>query len=410
MDPNVFSDPNYADQMDAALRDIPSMSLVVDLPDLFDEQTGIYMNGSMRGREWERPCSLEMLNPDGSPGFQANAGVRLRGGFSRRDSNPKHALRFYFRGDYGTPKLEFPLFGSEGVDKFDKIDLRTSQNYGWQNSPEEGDLNTMNRDVFSRDLQAALGQPYTRSRYYHLYINGVYWGLYQSQERAEARFAETYFGGDKDDYDVIKVDTPGGHVIEATDGTTESWEAIWTATQGGFETDEKYFALEGKSPSGTRDPLLPVLVDIDNLIDYLLIVFYTGNYDAPVSKFFANQEPNNFYAINDRLNLNEGFRFFSHDAEHSLHVSQENVGTGLYENRVSIAEPGQALNAQGVADPNLEMQVTQFAYFHPQWLHHRLSENSKYRARFALRARALLGAGGPMTPALVAQETTTGFQ
>jgi hypothetical protein len=134
---------------------------------------------------------------DGTAGFQANAGVRIRGGFSRKPDNPKHAFRFIFRSDYGTPKLLYPLFGGEGAGSFDKIDLRTSQNYSWSvDGGADFSENIMNRDVFSRDLQRELGRPYTRSRYYHLYINGVYWGLFQSQERSEAKYAATYFGGD----------------------------------------------------------------------------------------------------------------------------------------------------------------------------------------------------------------------
>jgi hypothetical protein len=64
----------------------------------------------------------------------------------------------------------------------------------------------MNRDVFSRDLQREMGVPYTRSRYYHLYLDGVYWGLFQAEERPDAWFAETYLGGEREDYDVVKVE------------------------------------------------------------------------------------------------------------------------------------------------------------------------------------------------------------
>ena len=45
------------------------------------------------------------------------------------------------------------------------------------------------RDTWSRDTQGALGQPHARSRWLHLYINGIYWGIYQIEERAEATFA-----------------------------------------------------------------------------------------------------------------------------------------------------------------------------------------------------------------------------
>ena len=45
-----------------------------------------------------------------------------------------------------------------------------------------------------------------RGEYYHLYINGQYWGLFNTCERPEASYGETYFGGRKEDYDVIKVE------------------------------------------------------------------------------------------------------------------------------------------------------------------------------------------------------------
>ena len=37
-----------------------------------------------------------MVDPDGTEGFQINAGVRIRGGFSRTGNNPKHAFRLFF--------------------------------------------------------------------------------------------------------------------------------------------------------------------------------------------------------------------------------------------------------------------------------------------------------------------------
>ena len=147
MDPDVTTDPNYSDLIDDALLDIPSISLVTDNENLFDPITGIYVNANMHGKNWEKLSSVELINPDGSEGFQINAGVRIRGGWSRHPENPKHAFRLFFREEYGNAKLQFPLFEDEGVSEFDKIDLRTSQNYSWSYN---GDArNTMNRDIFS---------------------------------------------------------------------------------------------------------------------------------------------------------------------------------------------------------------------------------------------------------------------
>ena len=396
LDPDITESESYRNDVESAFRAIPSISLATDLSNLFDEETGIYMNAQERGEAWERPCSIELLSPDGAHGFGANAGVRIRGGYSRTGSNPKHAFRFFFRSEYGTPKLRYALFGEEGATEFDRIDVRTSQNYAWSGSNDDTYENTMNRDVFSRDLQRELGRPYTRSRYYHLFINGVYWGLFQSQERAENHFASTYLGGSKDDYDIVKTATDQDYTIEATDGSLDLWREVWDLAEQGFETDTNYYRLEGKTRQGERDPSARVLVDIDNLIDYMLVIFFTGNYDGPASKFFSNQNPNNFYAIASRVNQNQGFTFYAHDSEHSLMNDSVSITTGIDEDRVNIGEEG--INDRGVTDSDYRMRVTRFEKFHPQWLHHRLTENAAYRARFAARAKTVLEDDGPMTP------------
>lgn len=394
LDPRVVEDPAYAELIDDAFLAIPTLSLATELPNLFDTDTGIYVNALGHGMDWERPVSVELLDPsdDGAHGdeFQANGGLRIRGGWSRYSHNPKHAFRLFFRGDYGPTKLEFPLFGDEGVDSFDCVDLRTSQNYSWSFKTTTGSANTMNRDVFSRDLQREMGRPYTRSRYYHLYLNGVYWGLYQTQERPEASFAESYLGGQKEDYDVVKVngDEPTARVIEATDGNLDAWERVWELCEQGFASDENYYRLQGLTPDGSEDPHGETLVDIDNLIDYMLVIFFAGNFDSPTGSFTGNKGPNNFFAIRDRESGDEGFVFFAHDAEHALHAQAWSPGIGVYENRVNI----------GDIDGNYRMVVTEFENFHPQWLHHRLTEHQEYRDRFDERVRLHLLADGPATP------------
>jgi hypothetical protein len=248
----------------------------------------------------------------------------------------------------------------------------------------------MNRDVFSRDCQKDMRQPYSRSRYYHLYLNGLYWGIYQTQERAEASFAESYFGGSKEDYDVIKVDIGDDfnlYEIEATDGNTDSWEAIWNMCQQGFSSNSNYFKLLGLNPNGIADTSLNVFVDVDNLIDYMLTIFYGGNFDSPVSKFSSNYNPNNFFVIDDRTKKRDGFRFFVHDAEHSLLADPVSPGVGIDENRVNIGNTN-----------NNRMYVSYFGKFHPQWLHFKLTENAEYRLRFADRVYRHFFNTGVFTP------------
>lgn len=369
MDTKVTNSVQYSGLMDDALTDIPSISIVTDLNNLFNATTGIYVNAMNHGEDWERFCSVELLDPKGGTGFNINAGLRMRGGWSRHGGYPKHAFRLFFREEYGASKLKFPLFGDEGVDEFDKIDLRCEQNYSWSNDASVSDKNTCIREVFSRDTQRDMGQPYTRSRYYHLYLDGMYWGLYQTQERSEARFAADYFGGSAEDYDVVKVNTENySYYVEASDGNLDSWQKLYNLCNKGFSGNDTYFSLEGKDAQGNPVKGGEVLVNIDNLIDYMLTIFYTGNFDAPTSSFGGNSGVNNFYAINRRDDKSEGFVFFNHDAEHSMMIDPVSPGIGLYENRVS-----------------LDMSVSDLTHFHPQWLHYKLTSNKEYRQRFADR-------------------------
>ncbi len=152
MDPEVVNSDLYKAQMDAALLDLSSISVITDNENLFNADTGIYVNAEGQGMEWERECSVELINPDQSDGFNVNAGLRIRGGWSRHYNYPKHAFRLFFREEYGAAKLNFPLFEDEGVSEFDKVDLRCAQNYSWANN-DNSTYNTYVREVFTRDSQ-----------------------------------------------------------------------------------------------------------------------------------------------------------------------------------------------------------------------------------------------------------------
>jgi hypothetical protein len=375
MDPDILNNALYRDQITNAMLAVPSISFVTDPENLFNRSTGIYVNALNYGREWERPVSVELLNPDSSAGFQIDAGMRIRGGWGRYGYNRKHAFRLFFRGEYGAAKLEFPLFGDEGVDRFDCVDLACPQNYSWTKPGDDDLQNTFLRDVFSRDTQRDMGQPYTRSRYYHLYINGTYWGLYYTQERSEASYAVSYFGGAKEDYDVVKVAAGplGPKDIEATDGDLEAYRRLWEAAVQGFGTKESYFKIQGLNPDGTRNPGYERLLDVDNLIDYMLCTFFVGDFDAPISNFFGNVDPNNFYGIYNR-SRQEGFYYFRHDAEHTMF----NVPQGI--DRTGPYPAGQL-----------------FQDFNPQWLHQQLVQNPEYVMRFADRVQKHFFGDGALT-------------
>jgi hypothetical protein len=358
MDPDIVNNAVWRPMLTNALTSIPTFSIVTDLRHLFDPATGIYVNPSGDEKAWERPASVELIHPDGTEGFQINAGLRIRGGFSRSVDNPKHAFRLFFRQEYGDAKLNYPLFGEQGADSFDKLDLRTFQNYSWafQNDSRMICL----RDQFSRDAQIAMGRPSTRGDFFHLYINGQYWGLYNTEERSEASYGETYFGGRAEEYDTVKVDPDLGYNVEPTDGNLDAWQRLWNAAVAGFANDADYYRVQGLNVDGTPNPAYENLIDVPNLIDYMLVIIYGGNLDAPISNFLGNTSPNNWFGIR-RRNGNIGFRFFAHDSEHTLLIEQLGVDrTGPFP----------------AGDPT---QGSSFAKSSPQYLWSRMYANAEFR-------------------------------
>ncbi len=358
---------------------IPSLSIVTDLSNLFNPTTGIYVNPANDGIAWERPVSVELIDPvrGSDHEFCIDAGLRIRGAFSRSPTNPKHSFRLFFRSEYGESKLRFPLFDNEGASEFDKVDLRTSQNYSWafQNDNKE----TFIRETFSRDSQRDMGMPYTRSRYYHLYLNGQYWGLYQTQERSEADYAATYLGGKADDWDCLKTTQPGYNTT-ASDGTFDAFHAFHSlAITQGFAgaNSNNYWRVRGLNPDGSANPSFPDYLDVDNLIVYMLIAYYVGDSDSPVSTFMNPNRPNNMYALFNRLNPG-GFSWYRHDAEHSLGARD---GYGVTYDGTSLGS-------------TLTTQVD----FNPATLHLSLCQHPDYRTRVGDLIYKHLQGNGALTP------------
>jgi len=384
MDPMVVTNYSLAEWKEA-LTQVPTMSVVTEMKNLFDAATGIYANAAQHGIDCERPASLELIDPgkETPSRFQENCGVRIRGGFSRNPQFVKHSLRVFFRREYGAGKLQYPLFENEGAQEFETFDLRTSQNYSWprESSFEQGKHDTMVREVFCRETLGAMGQPYRRSRYYHLYINGQYWGLYETDERPEASYGETYFGGSKTNYDVVKCGNRGttpNFATEATDGNLIAFSNLWTMTRSMLTnaSTSNYFRILGRNPDSTRNTNMPVMLDVDNLIDYMLEIFYSGDGDATLSAFLANNMPNNWFGMRDRTNPEMGFRFFNSDCEHTL------------------GSPSSQVDRTGPFGGSNEGN---FTFANPQWMHEELMRNAEYRMRFADHVQRHFFNGGVLT-------------
>jgi hypothetical protein len=153
------------------------------------------------------------------------------------------------------------------------------------------------------------------------------------------------------------------YTVIATDGNMEAWNRLYKRAAAGLGDNAAYFALQGRNPDGTVNRALEPLLDVDNLIDYMLIIFWGGNLDAPISAFGDNRNPNNFYALR-RRGGSRGFQFFIWDAEHTmLDVGVDRTGPFRTGERLEVSSP-QWLWQQCVENGEFRMRVADLAYQH----------------------------------------------
>ncbi len=306
MDQNICNDPLYKNSIESAFLSIPSVSIVTNPGYLFSNSTdenegGIYIHtGVTLGEEWERPVSIEYYDPSTKKQFQINCGLKLHGAASRQpEKTPKHSFKAYFRKLYGNGKLNFDLFEKEtAVKEFDHLVFRAGYNLSWVHPDGTQRKNSQYTiDSFAKRIQQNMGQLSTHDRFVHLFINGLYWGLYNVSERITEKFMVSYFGGEETDYDVINHDGLAAGDLLA------------------------YQRMVDLGKSGNYDQLLSEKIfNAENFIDYMLLNFYLGNTDWPHNNWYASVN----HTKPDKSN---GFAFISWDAETSFQ--------DVYTNRVS---------------------------------------------------------------------------
>ena len=107
---------------DSAIR---TVAIRVEEDDLYDPETGLKANSRERGRNWERPAGVVVMQ-DGRELLAAPAGIRLQGNRDTRDM--LHSFRLYFRNSYGMRDVPGSAFLDGSKMDIRKVLARTEKN------------------------------------------------------------------------------------------------------------------------------------------------------------------------------------------------------------------------------------------------------------------------------------------
>lgn len=215
MDQEMTSNPTLRPKIIEGLKQLPILSIVSDKDNFFSHENdpdrgGIYIFtgppvGDATGHGWTRPTSVELFGGPQQHDLSTSCGIRLHGGHGRlAEKNPKHSFRLVFKEQYGPKTLRYPLYGEDQPSKFDQLVLRCHFGNAWQHWGEGNrEKAQYTRDVWVRRMQRRIGRTSVNAIYAHLFLNGMYWGIYNIAERVDDQFGKDHLGGKKEDIDVV---------------------------------------------------------------------------------------------------------------------------------------------------------------------------------------------------------------
>jgi CotH kinase protein/Bacterial Ig-like domain/Lamin Tail Domain/Chitobiase/beta-hexosaminidase C-terminal domain/Fn3 associated len=343
----------------SALTSIPTMSLTAPVDSVFGA-TGLYEN-PVTSPDLEKPMSVELLYPNApANNQQIDAGVE-----AHSHDRLKRSLRVNFRAAYGSNTFtsslmkNAPLNGASATTKFRTLILRAGNNRAWTRGFNP-DATTFTEDQLYRDTQIAVEGTGVHGTFVHLYINGVYWGLYNVAERPDENFTSAYFGGDSANW-----------YYKKESGAQKGDAARHTKLIGDLMTRDLSVAANYTE--------LKDYLDVKAFADYMLVNWWFGKTDWP---------DNNWYVGNRNAvgaDAATPARYWAWDGEWALDRKQ----------------------------PKPEYAGSQGAWVHPDFLPgavplHDLSQlwkavwaNPDFRTLFYSRVATNTAPGGPLTDAKI---------
>ncbi len=347
------------DRVRGSLESLPSISIVMH-PDSVFGPFGWFNNGGKGNNGlFEKGASIEWMYTDGRKAIQVDGGVQGRS--HAADRNRKRGITLKFKSEYGPSKLEHdvfadaPLHSEIRVQEFDRIMIRsgmldTYTGFGFQAEA------AFIRDPVFRDAQLAVSGYGTMSTWAHIYINGLYWGLYAIAERIDQAMLSEKYGGNSEDWMTVKRNLRGNDMgRDEVDGDRQIYDDLVSLILSSNED----FSIPALYADACR------LVDPSEFADYIILASYHAIGDWPIRNWY-------FVA---QTNPSESGRFFGWDSEVTWLYRRPLYQEALY--TPDSEEGGQTLVAR---------------------LWRSMIKNAEFRLLFRDRIFALLFDNGALTP------------
>lgn len=241
----------------------PVVSISVSPEILFNPTTGLFVKGpgavdtllkQPGANFWSKdefPINTEIFETNGECVYRNGTGFRLFGGMSRLF--PQKSFAIVARDRYGHNRIDYSVFGKDGLRKFKFLVFRNSgSDFG----------KTHFRDAFMTSLVEDWDLDIQDYRPAHVYINGAYWGIYNIREKINRYYLAAHHDVDKDSLDLLE------HRFSRKRGSRKDYLDMLHFMEKNHLSDASNFAYVDSQ------------MDVENFMNYEIAEIYFDNQDA----------------------------------------------------------------------------------------------------------------------------------
>ncbi len=249
----------------------PILSLAIDSQSLFNYDTGIYIPGYRfeeegfnwiamgnyhnRGADWEKEIHVSYYDNEQSK-FSTDAGMRMRGFGSA--AYPQKSFVIYFRPEYGSKKVDFPIFEQSENTEYKRLIFRNSgQDF----------LHTHFQDALLQSILEPFNLDLQRNQPSIVYINGEYWGIHNIREKYDKFHFKYNYDVAEEDINIL------GFCGQIEEGNNDDYnDLLHFVESNDLSTDFNYDHVAEK-------------MDIGNHIDFQIAEIFYANFDWPCNNY-----------------------------------------------------------------------------------------------------------------------------
>lgn len=242
----------------------PVLSIMVDEDDFWNDSTGIYCKGpnpvwndSLKQwencnyqQDWEKRVYMEFIDINGNC-ISQRCGLKIFGESTRRQ--PDKSMKLIARGKYGQNRFHYQFFPNDTLKEYKQLVIRTSGN---------DFRGTRFKDVLNTYLARNLGLDAMNYRPVQLYVNGVYWGLYNLREKINDHYFAAHYNIDNDSVNIVM--------------------GRWIPQHGSSRNYKKMYNwfMDLDTMNDEAYEKAKELIDIRNYINYRVFEIYINNADS----------------------------------------------------------------------------------------------------------------------------------